>query len=61
MQRLKMRTNHNLYRVGEKCWNRKTWRECVNDDMKLFGLQLEWAVFMDMWRGFISRLTSNPS
>ena len=23
--------------------NEKTWRECVKDDMKLFGLQPEWA------------------
>ena len=23
--------------------------ECVNDDMKLLGLQPEWAVFRDVW------------
>ena len=32
---------------------RLTWRECVNDDMKVHGLQSEWALFRDMWRGFI--------
>ena len=34
--------------VGEKCRGRKTWRMCVNDDMKLHGLQPEWAVFRDV-------------
>ena len=43
----------NVEVVGEKCRDRKTWRECVNDDMKLHGLQSEWAVFRDMWRDFI--------
>ena len=33
--------------------SRKTWRECVNDDMKVLGLQPEWAVFRDIWRDFI--------
>ena len=28
-------------------------RECVNDGIKLLRLQPEWAVFRDMWRGFI--------
>ena len=41
--------------------NRKTWRECVKDGMDELGLHLEWAVFRDMWRGFISGQTSNPS
>ena len=35
-------------------------RVCKND-MKELGLQPEWAVFSDMWRGFISRQTSSPS
>ena len=30
--------------------NRKTWNECVEDDMKVLGLHSEWAVFRDMWR-----------
>ena len=34
---------------------------CVKDDMKELGLHPEWAVFRDMWRGFILRRTSNPS
>ena len=29
--------------------NRKTWNECVEDDMIVLGLNAEWAVFMDMW------------
>ena len=39
--------------------DRKTWGECVRDDMKLLGLQPEWAVFRDMWRDLIwsKRLT----
>ena len=28
-------------------------------DIKLLGLQPEWAVFRDMWRGFISGQTFN--
>ena len=40
---------------------RKTWYECVNDDMKALGLHPEWAVFRDMGRGFISGATSNLS
>ena len=36
---------------------RKTWRKRVNDDMKLLGLQPEWAVFRDMQGGFILRQT----
>ena len=31
-----------------------TWYECVKEDMKMFGLHPEWAVFRDMWRGFMS-------
>ena len=30
---------------------RKTWRECVKDDMDELGLHSEWVVFRDMWRG----------
>ena len=39
--------------------NRKTWEQCVRDDMKLLGLHPEWAVFRDMWRDLIwgKRLT----
>ena len=33
--------------------SRKTWRECVDDEMKVLGLQPEWAVFRDIWRDFI--------
>ena len=40
---------------------RKTWYECVTDDMKALGLHPEWAVFRNMWRGFISGEMSNPS
>ena len=49
--------------AGARCKGRKrkTWYECVEDDMKALGLHPEWAVFRDMWRGFISRRTSNPS
>ena len=28
--------------------NRKTWRECLKDDMKVHSLQPEWAAFRDM-------------
>ena len=40
---------------------RKTWYECVKKDLEKLGLHKEWAVFRDMWRGLISRKTSNPS
>ena len=33
--------------------NRKTWKECVDKDMKVLGLHPEWAVFRDVWRDFI--------
>ena len=39
---------------------RKTWYECVKDVMVELGLHPEWAVFRDMWRGFISGRTSKP-
>ena len=32
---------------------RKTWGECVIDDIKLNSLQLVWAIFRDMWKDFI--------
>ena len=49
--------------AGVRCAGkgRKTWYECVKDDMKELGLHAEWAVFRDMWRGLISGQTSNPS
>ena len=39
--------------------SRKTWEQCVRDDMKLLGLHSEWAIFLDMWRDLIwgKRLT----
>ena len=40
---------------------RKTWYECVKEDLKVLGLLAEWTVFRDMWSGFISGGTSNPS
>ena len=33
--------------------SRKTWEQCVRDDMKLLGLHSEWAIFRDMWRDLI--------
>ena len=49
--------------AGVRCAGRgrKTWYECVKEDMKVLGLHAEWAVFRDMWRGFISGGMSNPS
>ena len=53
----------NVVVAGVRCAGRgrKTWKECVKDDMIELGLHPEWAVFRDMWRGFISGKTSNPS
>ena len=53
----------NVVVAGVRCAGRgrKTWYECVKDDMKALSLHPEWAVFRDMWRGFISGGTSNPS
>ena len=53
----------NVEVVGKKSRDggRKTWRGCVKDDMEELGLEPEWAVFCDMWRGFISGQTSNLS
>ena len=50
-----------LVREKSSGGSRKTWKECVKDDMDELGLQPEWAVFRDMWRGFISGQTSDPS
>ena len=38
---------------------KKTWEQCVRDDMKLLGLHSEWCIFRDMWRDLIwgKRLT----
>ena len=41
--------------------SKKTWEQCVRDDMKLLGLHLEWAVFRDMWRDLIWGKRLNPS
>ena len=56
-------TYRNVVVAGVRCADRgrKTWYECVKDDMKALGLHPEWAVFRDMWRGFISGGMSNPS
>ena len=53
----------NVVVAGVRCAGRgrKTLYECVKDDVKVLGLHPEWAVFWDMWRGFISGGTSNPS
>ena len=41
--------------AGTRCRgrNRKSWKECVDDDMEVLGLHPEWAVFRDVWRDFI--------
>ena len=38
---------------------RKTWEQCIRDDMELLGFHPEWAVFRDMCRDLIwgKRLT----
>ena len=43
--------------------SRKTWGQCVRDDMKLLGLHSEWAIFRDMWivEGLDLGQTSYPS
>ena len=50
----------NVVVAGVRCAGRgkKTWYECVKEDMKVLG---EWAVFRDMWKGIISGGTSNSS
>ena len=56
-------TCRNVVVAGVRCAGRgrKTWRECVKDDMDELGLQSEWVVFRDMWRSLISGETSDPS
>ena len=41
--------------AGVRCKRRirKTWYECVEDNMKVHGLHPEWVVFRDMWRDLI--------
>ena len=36
--------------AGARCKrrNRKTWKECVDDDIKVLDLHPEWAVFRDV-------------
>ena len=53
----------NVVVAGVRCAGRgrKIWYECVKEDMKMVGLYAEWAVFRDLWRGFILGGTSNPS
>ena len=41
--------------------NRKTWKECVDDDMKVLGLHPEWVVFRDEWRDSYGQTSINPS
>ena len=46
----------NLVVTGVRCVGRsRTWGECMKDDMKLVGLQPEWAVFRDVWKDIIKR------
>ena len=50
--------------AGARCKrrNRKTSRECVEDDRKVLDLYLTWLVFRDVWRNFIVYgQTYNPS
>ena len=53
----------NVVVTGVRCAGRgrKTWRECVKDDMNELGLHSEWVVFRDMWRSLMSGKTSDPS
>ena len=48
----------NVVVAGVRCAGRgrKTWRECVKDDMDELGLHSEWVyiVFRDMWRGLMT-------
>ena len=41
--------------VGARCKEkqRKTWKECVDNDMEVLGLHPKWVVFRDVWREFI--------
>ena len=58
--RVEMIGCRNVVVAGLRCVGRgrKTWRECVKDDMDELGLHSEWVVFRDIWRSLIS---SNPS
>ena len=49
--------------AGVRCAGRgrKTWRECVKDDIDELGLHSKWVVFRDMWSSLISGKTSDPS
>ena len=53
----------NVVVAGVRCagGGRKTWRDCVEDDMDELGLHSEWVVFRDMWRSLILGKTSDPS
>ena len=53
----------NVEVVGGRVWAGagRLGRECVKDDMDELGSHAEWAVFRDMWRGFISGQMFNPS
>ena len=53
----------NVVVAGVRCAGRerKNWYECVKDDMNALGLHHEWAVFRDMYRGFIWGGTSDHS
>ena len=50
----------NVVVAGVRCASRgrKTWRECVKDEL---GLHSEWVVFRDMRRSLISEKTSDSS
>ena len=41
--------------AGARCKGRKrkTWKECVGDDMKVLGLHSEWVVLRDVWIDFL--------
>ena len=42
--------------------SRKTWEQCVKDDLELLGSHSEWAIFRDMWRDLIwGKRLLNPS
>ena len=51
----------NFQVVGAKCQgrSRRTWGECVRDDIKSLGLKTEWAQDRSKWRGLI-RWTVQP-
>ena len=50
----------NVVVAGVRCGRgrgRKTWRECVKDDMDELSLHSERVLFRDVWRSLISRKT----